>query len=271
MIPILDEFKVINTNLGQSIIEIGCLDDMIEVFALILMAFLVGSDSGERINIAITLLSLLILFILTIGLTELGEEGRKFYFRDIETLFLFVIFVLFLFIGIGIYAHSSALAALLAGISLKTSIPKRRLKLIESEVKTMCYGFFAPLFFLWVGVSMNIKYLMSYPLLILLIVIVSGGTKIIGSYLIGRKELGNKKSILLGIGLSVRLSTGIVIIKILFDNNIIEPVLYSVLIASTIVFTFIIPLLFSNLLVRWGVDSDGQIRHYTDNKLIIRG
>lgn len=42
LIPILDEFKVINTNFGQSIIEIGCLDDLIEVFALILMAFLVG-------------------------------------------------------------------------------------------------------------------------------------------------------------------------------------------------------------------------------------
>jgi len=251
LIPILDEFGIINTKLGQTIIGIGCLDDIIEVFALIFMAILVGSQVHEHVNIAVTLLSLLILFIMTISITEFGEEGRKFCFRDIETLFLFVIFIFFLFLGIGEYAESTALAALLAGISMKTFLPERRLKLIESEVKTMCYGLFVPIFFVWVGMSIDIEYLLSYPLLILLVVFVSGGTKLIVTYIIGNKELGKKESILLGIGLSVRFSTGIVIIKILFENKLINEPLYSILIASTAIFTFVIPLLFANLLAKW--------------------
>jgi Kef-type K+ transport system membrane component KefB len=56
---------------------------------------------------------------------------------------------------------------------------------------------------------------------------------------------------LLGIGLSVRFSTSIIIIKILFESNLIGSELYSIIIASSIVFNFIIPILFSNLIAKW--------------------
>ncbi len=253
LIPILDEFKIVNTKLGQSIISIGILDDMIEIFALILASFLIGSSLHGNVDISIILLSLLVLFLLSFGLTKLRKKGKKFTFINIEILFVFVLFILFLFLGVAEYAHATPVAALLAGIALKTYIPEKRLKTIESEVKTMCYGFFAPLFFFWVGTSLDISYLISYPLLILLVVAVSKGAKILSSYIVGKNELGTKKSILLGIGLSVRFSTSIIIIKLLFDGGLIGIGLYSVIIASSIVFKFIIPLLFSNLLVRWKV------------------
>jgi len=254
LIPILDEFKIVNTKLGQSIIGIGALDDMIEIFVLILVMFLVGSSASvNHLNTALILVSLFALFGLAFGLTKLKKSGAKFGFLRIENLFLFVLFVLFLFLGVGEYAHATAIAALLSGIALKTFIPEERLKLIESEVKTMCYGFFAPLFFVWVGAAMDISYLVSYPMLILMVVAVSKGAKILGSLIVGRKELGIKKSVLLGIGLSVRFSTSIIIIKILLENGLIGIGLYSVIVASSIAFKFIVPVLFSNLLVRWGV------------------
>jgi len=252
LIPILDEFRIVNTKLGQSIIGIGSLDDLIELFTLILVIFLIGSsDSAHHLNIVVILISLLTLFGLAFVLTKFRGEGRKFSFLDIENLFILILFILFLFLGIGEYAHATAIAALLSGIALKTFIPEKRLKTIESEVKTMCYGFFAPIFFLWVGSTMNMNYIVSYPLLILLVVGVSNTAKILGSWVIGKKELGTKESILLGIGLSVRFSTSIIIIKILFENGMIDVGLYSVIIASSIVFKFIVPVLFSNLIVRW--------------------
>jgi len=255
LIPILDEFKIVNTKLGQSIIGIGTLDDVIEIFVLILVIFLIGSQTGgSNFNVGLILISLFILFGLAFGFTKLKKEGKKFNFLQIETLFLFVLFVLFLFLGIGEYAHAEAIAALLSGIALKTFIPEKRLKKIESEIKTICYGFFAPMFFLWVGVTLDIKYLISFPLLILLVVIVSNSAKILGSWVIGRKELGTKQSLLLGIGLSIRFSTSIIIVKILFENNLIGSGLYSVIVASSIVFKFIIPVLFSNLVVKWKIN-----------------
>ena len=251
LIPILDESRIVNTKLGQSIIGIGVLDDLIEIAALILVIILIGTDSALGLNMGWVFVSLSALFVMTFGLRKLKKESMKFNFRKIEVLFLFTLFILFLFLGIGQYADATALAALLAGISLKTFVPPKRLKTIESEVKTMCYGFFAPLFFFWVGATMNIKYLFSYPLLVLLVVLVSGGAKILGSYIVGARKLGKKKSVLLGIGLSVRFSTSLIIVKILLDNGIINTGLYSVIVASSIVFAFAVPFVFSNLLARW--------------------
>ncbi|MCD6477800.1 MAG: cation:proton antiporter [Candidatus Aenigmarchaeota archaeon] len=251
LIPILDEFRMVNKKIGQSIIGIGITDDIFEVFALVLMVAIIGYNVHTSLHISLILISLFVLFILTIGLTRLKKESEKFHFINIETLFLFSIFILFLFLGVGEYGESAPLAAFLAGISLKTFIPKERLKLIESEVKTVCYGLFAPLFFLWVGVTMNMSYLFSHSSLVLIVVVVSMGAKIMGSYIVGKGELDNKDSLLLGIGLSARFSTSIVIIKILFESNVISSGLYSVIVASTLVLTFLVPILFSWTLSKW--------------------
>jgi len=259
LIPILDEFKLINTKLGQSIIGIGTLDDLIEIFALILVIFLIGTKaSTSHFNLSIILISLFVLFALSFVLSKLNPREKNFSFMSIESLFVLVLFILFLFLGVGEYAHAIAIAALLAGISLRTFIPDKRIETIESQIKTMCYGFFAPIFFLWVGISLDFSSILSAPLLILLIVLVSKGAKILGSLLVGKKELGVKKSVLLGIGLSVRFSTSIIIIKILLDNGIIDTKLYSIIVASSIVFKFIVPILFSYLIVRWKITTKNK-------------
>ena len=68
LFPILDEFKVINTKLGQSIIGIGTLDDVIEVFVLILLIFLLGSGGNPHANVILVFASLCALLVLTYGL-----------------------------------------------------------------------------------------------------------------------------------------------------------------------------------------------------------
>ncbi|MBU0707111.1 cation:proton antiporter [Patescibacteria group bacterium] len=255
LIPILEKSKIINTRLGQAIIGIGTLDDIIEVFTLVMVIILVGSSIHGHVNISLVILALLLIFMLTIGFSKFKKVGKRLALIKEETLFLFAIFVLFLFLGIGVYAEASALAALLAGVALKNIIPEKKLQTVKKEIKIICYGFFAPIFFLWVGTTLNINYLIKYPLLILLIVSVSCTAKLIGGYIMGRKTLGTKKSLLLGLGLSVRFSTSIIIIKILFDSNLINDDLYSIVVASSIIFTIIIPIAFARLLNKWNTHS----------------
>ena len=202
-------------------------------------------------NVLITIFSLLLVFSLTYFLSLLKKEGKKFKVFNIETLFLFIMFILFLFVGLGSYASIDALAALLAGVALKNFLPKERLKFIENEVRAVCYGLFAPLFFFWVGITTSLSYLSQNPAILMLFFFIPWICKLIPSYLAGRKKLGNKGSILLGLGLSVRFSTSIVIIKYLFEHNLIPLSLYSVLIASTALFTLVIPISFAYLLGKW--------------------
>lgn len=251
LIPILHEFKIVNTRLGQSIIGIGAADDIIEILLLLFVSVLVGIQAEG--NIFLILLSLIALIILTISFRFFSKERERFRFASIETLFLFILFVFFLFIGVGAYAAAAPLAAILAGVSVRLFIQDERLEFVENELTAVTYGLFAPLFFVWIGSEVNIEYLLSAPLLVLLVVLVSKGAKLLGGYLAGKGELGTKQSILLGIGLSVRFSTSIIIIKFLYDNGIIGHDIYSVVIASSIVFKFIVPILFSWLVNRWGV------------------
>lgn len=248
LIPILEEFKMINSSLGQSIISIGVIDDLIEIFVMFLIIFVTGSSQHLSM---LTFLIISILFVLTIGLRKLKPEGSQFKFKNVEILFFFVIAIFLLFIGLGSLTEVGPMAALLSGIALRTFIPDKRLRLIESELKSMAYGFFVPIFFLWVGSSMDLSIIFLYPLSLLLIVLVSNGTKVFASYMIAKNELGVKRAIALGVGLSVRFSTSIVIIKILYDNAMIDSKLYSIIIASSIIFQFVVPLIFSNLIIKW--------------------
>ena len=61
----------------------------------------------------------------------------------------------------------------------------------------------------------------------------------------------------MGIGLSVKFSTSIIITKILFQEGFINVELYSVIITSSVIFNFVVPFLFSSLLVRWKVVNKG--------------
>jgi hypothetical protein len=66
------------------------------------------------------------------------------------------------------------------------------------------------------------------------------GAKLSGAYLLFRKLLGGKHSLLLGLGLSVRFSTGLIVQYVLLISGLITLDLYSALIASAVIMTPII-------------------------------
>lgn len=253
LVPILDEFNLFRRKLGQAIVGIGVLDDIIELFVIILVVLFLGITSGaQHINIWTTFLSLIAMFLLAYGLrTMKKKEKEKLKFPNVELLFLFVMFIFFLFVGIGKFTEAAALGAVLAGIAMKNFIPHERLKLMESELKSVGYGLFGPIFFVWAGALTHPEEFNIW--LFVLLVLFANLAKIFASYLTGRKLLGAKQSICLGVGLSVRFSTSIVIITILFKSGVISGLLFSTIVWSSIVFMFVVPFLLSHLLVRWKI------------------
>ncbi len=253
LVPILDEFNLFRRKLGQAIIGIGVLDDIIELFVIILVVLFLGITAGEQhINIWTTFLSLMLMFSLVYGLRTMKKNKKdKLKFPDVELLFLLAMSIFFLFVGIGKLTGAAALGAILAGIAIKNFIPHKRLKLMESELKSVGYGLFGPIFFVWVGVSTHPEQFNLW--MVVLLVLFANSAKIFASYLTGRKILGAKQSICLGIGLSVRFSTSIVIITILYKSGVISGLLFSTILWSSIIFSFMVPFLLSHLLVRWKI------------------
>lgn len=252
LIPILDEFKIVNTKLGQAIIGIGTFDDVIEIFTLFILIPVVGY-SAAGIDPLILFLSLALLVAVTLLMVKYKKYGKIVNKLKPEMLLLISLCMLFIFVGIGNLDDAGPLAALLAGIGLGSFLPKKRDHKLLWYVRAACYGLFAPVFFLTVGLTMDINYLFSYPLYVLFIVALATAAKLAGSYIMSKDLFSPKESVLMGIGLSVRFSTSIIIIKILLDTGAIGLDIYSVVVASSIIFKFIIPVAFSNLIVRWKI------------------
>lgn len=254
LLPILEEFNLVKTRLGQTILGVGTLDDIIEVSTIIIISIILGRLVGHsHFNIGSNLIILLSLFILVFILSKFGRHFMSFKYKDIPSFFFIIIFFIFLFVGLGNLVQSAALGALMAGIALRNIIPSKILGFIESEIKTLAYGFLAPIFFLWVGLDVNISYILKYPFLVLLFTFVTYSAKAISSYFVTKKEIGSKNAVLLGISLCVRLSTSVVIIKLLLENNLIGKEVYSILIGTQIIFKFIIPFVLSYLMNRWNI------------------
>ncbi len=254
LLPILDEFNMINTRFGAIIIGIGTMDDMFEVFTILLATSFIGI-SKRGFDIFMVTVSLATLLFLTFAIIKFRKIERKIMKTpDIEHLFIFSLFILFFFLLIGKYAESEAIGALLAGVGVKNFIPKSALKGTEEGLRLVVYGLFAPIFFLWVGMSVNLDIIFKSPILTFSIFFVSVIAKLIASIVAGLKGLNFRESILLGTGLSVRFSTGLVVAQLLLENKIIQDYLFSALVSASALSTIFVPIIFTFLIERWGID-----------------
>lgn len=252
LIPILDEFKITKTRFGQTILGVGTLDDIVELTTVIAASVFLGASAGHS-DLSISANAILLggLFLVPLLLQLFKSRIHHFQFKQVPPLFLFGLIALFTFVGVGNLVESAALGAIFAGIALKNFLSERRIGLFESSVRTVSYGFFVPIFFLQVGSGVDLKYLLSAPLLILAVLFITVATKIALSYFSARKKLGSKQAVLLGIGLSAKFSTSIVILTMLFERGLINNELFSVLIGAMIASQFMIPVTFSLLLQKW--------------------
>ena len=251
LIPILDELKIVRTKLGELIISIGTMDDAIEIVALLLVSAMIGTKSS--INIENTIIALTTLLLLTILLIKSRRFiTREFGIRTIKYHLLGIsLLVFFLFLAIGKYAEATAIAALLSGITLSNFLPRYLLEKIESEIRILAYGFFGPIFFLWVGATISLSSVVDAPLLAAAIFFVASVSKIVASVLASSGKIGFKPSLLLGTGLCVRFSTSLVIVKILYEAKVIDLALYSALVTVSAISTVAMPLIFAYLSKRW--------------------
>lgn len=161
LLPILDEFKLTRTRFGQLILGIGAFDDIFEIILIAAIAILMGQTLDGVPNVwemSVNLISLGLLLALPILFMLVANVIKKkhFHFKKISSLFLLALTVLFLFIGIGEFAEAAALGALLAGVSLKLFLNPAHIKSLEQEVRAVAYGFFIPIFFLSVGVEIDV-------------------------------------------------------------------------------------------------------------------
>ena len=249
LLPILAKFDLLKTKFGQLTLGIGTLDDILELLTLIMVPFL--PIFLPTLNIQgfpdpiFVVLDLIGIFILTLVLVKLGSRikhvlSNNVNFSFIRPLLIMLIFFSFVVVGSFVFESLAAISAIFGGIVARSLLPVENFQSDEKVVNFLGYIVLAPMFFLSVGASMSFASIFVYPVLIIVILLSTFGAKLSGSYLLFRKMLGKRHSLLLGLGLSVRFSTGLIVQYVLLVSGLITLDLYSALIASAVVMTPII-------------------------------
>jgi Ca2+-transporting ATPase len=260
VVPILDEFGLAKTKVGNYIIGAGVLDDVIEVFLIAFVSIMVTNktnlvswDSSELLLIVIKIFCFI----------ALAYSMRKFLLLPIakwlqlnlKNRLLLSILVLFLFGGVAEYSDLGlVVGAIVAGIlmNLVYKRAKEYSQPLMDTVATISYGFFALFFFLWIGFNINVSGIIKAPELTLLLFAAAFLGKVLGIFLmVPMKKLSAKEAWIVGIGLNARLTTEIIVAKILFDAHIIDLSLFSALVAAASLSTLTVPVALSLLMRRW--------------------
>ncbi len=156
IVPILDEFKLIHTRVGEFIIGAGVLDDVIEVFLLALVSVWIGQKAGGLGGGMISLLLGVLAFMLLTWLCHRWViicMGRWLP-RHPRNLMLFAMVILFGFGGLSEYTSlGMVVGAITAGVLMRPVFNEMGTvgEQVTQTIQSVSYGFIGLLFFILGG------------------------------------------------------------------------------------------------------------------------
>jgi len=227
----LDE---LGSNSGITILGAAVIDDVI---GIVLLAFLLG---GSPIDLTIKILIYFFIFFY-IGLKiidKLLALGDKL--RLPQALLSISLAILFIY---AYFADKAGITGIIGGFVAglligNTVIGSRRVK---NDIRVIGEGLFIPLFFVWVGASVDLSAFLSVGFFALVIIIISIVGKIVGCGL-GARLAGLKgmDSLLVGVGMIPRLEMAIVTVTIAISQGVIKDELIAHKLLATTIFVCII-------------------------------
>ena len=257
LMAILKEFGLENTRFGQLALGIGVFDDIFEIFAMgvivALPAFVVvGGNNTTAVSDGLQIIGILLgLLIVSAVLIKFGKS-LQVHFQKIGNLndkvppfLIFLFFFGFIYLTSSKFEGLGIIAAIFAGLVIKEVMPPAWIEHYKKPIFFAANFILGPFFFLKLGSGISFQALLSNPLLILIILVISLSSRIAISYLFFRKIVGHKESVVLGVGLCAKMSTSVVSENLLFTSGMIAAPLYSAIMVSFILLKPIVVAVFS--------------------------
>ncbi|CUD94414.1 TPA: monovalent cation:proton antiporter family protein [Staphylococcus aureus] len=246
VVPTLKEMNIMRTTIGQFILLVAVLADLVTMILLTVYGA-INSQGGSTI----WLIGILVVF--TAISYILGVQFKRMSFLQklmdgttqigIRAVFALIILLVALAEGVG---AENILGAFLAGVVVSLLNPDE--EMVE-KLDSFGYGFFIPIFFIMVGVDLNIPSLIKEPKLLIIIPILIVAfiiSKLIPVMFI-RRWFDMKTTIASAFLLTSTLSLVIAAAKISERLNAISAETSGILILSAVITCVFVPIIFKKL------------------------
>ncbi|WP_019235855.1 monovalent cation:proton antiporter family protein [Staphylococcus warneri] len=246
VVPTLKEMNIMRTTIGQFILLVAVLADLVTMILLTIYGAVNGHGGST-----IWLTGILVVF--TIVFYVIGVLFKRMSFLQklmggttqigIRAVFALIILLVALAEGVG---AEYILGAFLAGVVVSLLNPDE--EMVE-KLDSFGYGFFIPIFFIMVGVDLNIPSLVKEPSLLIIIPILILAfivSKLIPVFLI-KRWFDLKTTIASGFLLTSTLSLVIAAAKIAEQLKTISPETSGLLILSAVITCVLVPVIFKKL------------------------
>ncbi|GJM41165.1 MAG: sodium:proton antiporter [Ardenticatenaceae bacterium] len=241
----LMELKVLRSRVGLALLGAAVFDDILVILVLSISFVLVGDSSGGLSGVLLTVVNMILYLVAAsaIGFWVLPWLALRINRLPISrgTLaFVLVVCLLFSYAAEVIGGMAAITGAFLAGLFLgRTSIREE----IEEGVSALAYAFFVPIFFVDIGLEVNLRAISGdawwFAAVFTVIAIIS---KIGGSGL-GARLTGftNKEAFQLGIGMVSRGEVGLIVASFALTAGLITQENFSIAVFMVIMATLVTP------------------------------
>ncbi len=243
------DLGVLSSDVGTASLSASVMDDFLGIITIILA---IGATSLISLIIVGINMALLIFLELVVGMWVIKYVVRGM--ERVKTAKSILGLSLGLMLVFAAFAQMTVQAAIegafFAGIILGTTAES---KIIDEDVKALSYGFFIPLFFIYIGSLIDLKVFLDIRAIILavVIVIVAIVGKVIGRA-VGARIGGFNwiESLQMGIGSIPRMEVALVSVMIAIKAGAIKGDLADIFLAATMIFVTVTTLITPPLL-KW--------------------
>lgn len=249
----LMELKVLRSRVGLGLLGAAVFDDVLVI--VVLSIFLALLNGGSSVGAILWIFVKIILFLglsVALGLWVLPKVFRRVNRLSVSQGVLTLALIVMLVYGIGaevIGGMAAITGTFIAGLMFSRSPEKTRM---ESGFQALGYGFFIPIFFISIGLNLNLRELNLDALWLLLIMSFLGITgKLIGSGL-GARLAGFtwRESVQVGAGMISRGEVGLIVASVGLSQDLVSPAEFSAVVGMVVITTIITPPLLRALFPR---------------------
>jgi Kef-type K+ transport system membrane component KefB len=237
---ILMDLGLLKEEIGSLIMSSAVVDDLINwmLFAIILSDIAPVSESSEM-SLPVSILINILFFVAVLAIGRwLAPHALRWSRKNVSWPSGFIAFTALVILISSVMAESigihAFMGAFLAGIAVGQN--NREAKEAHDVITHFVLSFFAPIYFVSMGMAAN--FVANFDLAMVVVLLVAATASKIGAVLLGARIAGmpmNRETLAIGFGMNARGATGIILANVGLANGLIDERIFVAIVVMAIV------------------------------------